>query len=334
MATPTRYQDFEEAMICELAWATDNQGGGAFNLTLLAESRDYTFELGWIERLLSSFTSAGLVAIKKTDDNNEPLVEITPAGRAAAAQAIKKQQPPEFRPTKRAPSYIPRSSFRNVVISREQFFDLMIIAMTEPNADGTDEAPWDIELVAKRQGFLYEPAWIEEFCSTMESYTKSIITVDSKTGSYPESSLCAYTNDAAYQAAPLLAEKYYGELRFDEEGEQVLGRGVLAPASDRLVALDHNSTEYQDAVANLGELLSEIERSNSYFEKDAETNEKILAELKAGRTLIEAKFVERHLVHRLLLSPLTYLITAFAGGAIAALATDAYEAIKALVGLL
>ncbi|MBX3488734.1 hypothetical protein [Parvibaculum sp.] len=102
------------------------------------------------------------------------------------------------------------------------------------------------------------------------------------------------------------------------------------PASDRLVKLDHNSNEYQEATHHLDELIEAVgaDRSNDFEDKDQR-----LAELKAGRELLNSNTASPTKIEAVLYGSLGYLATKFADEPIGALAAATWAAIKILLGL-
>lgn len=102
------------------------------------------------------------------------------------------------------------------------------------------------------------------------------------------------------------------------------------PASDRTVALDHNSAEYQEATSHLDNLVEAVQadRSNDFEDKDQR-----LAELKAGRELLNSSTANPTRVEAVLYGCLAYLATKFADEPIGALAVATWTAIKTLFGL-
>lgn len=61
---------------------------------------------------------------------------------------------------------------------------------------------------------------------------------------------------------------------------------AMAPASDRVVSVDHNKPEYQQAVASLDKLIKTIKEANDY--SDVDEKEQQVAEVSAARQLMEA----------------------------------------------
>lgn len=89
-------------------------------------------------------------------------------------------------------------------------------------------------------------------------------------------------------------------------------RAASVPASDRIVRIDHNSTEFRqlrDGVASTGELLR---GANDLTDDDLV----IAARLRAALELMEAPLVNTELLERMLVSSLRYLAEKFADNAI------------------
>jgi Asp-tRNA(Asn)/Glu-tRNA(Gln) amidotransferase C subunit len=87
----------------------------------------------------------------------------------------------------------------------------------------------------------------------------------------------------------------------DEEligGAQDRSLSDIIPASDRIVRLNHNSKSYQETMTSLNRLIEAVETTNEY--DDAEDKDERLAELSAGRRLLEAVRVRSNVVWRLL----------------------------------
>lgn len=124
--------------------------------------------------------------------------------------------------------------------------------------------------------------------------------------------------------AGILAHKRIDELE---------SRTVQAPASDRVVGLDHNRPGYVEAMATLDALIVVVRDSNSYRESDEADQERRLAELEAGKTLLKSRWVSRETVKAALWGTLVYLASKFADAPIGEAAATAWAALKRLLGL-
>lgn len=109
-------------------------------------------------------------------------------------------------------------------------------------------------------------------------------------------------------------------------------RTAQAPASDRVVGLDHNRPEYVEAVATLDALIVVVRESNSYREADEVDQERRLTELEAGKTLLKSRWVSKDTVKATLYGTLAYLACKFADALIGEAAATAWAALKRLLG--
>jgi hypothetical protein len=108
---------------------------------------------------------------------------------------------------------------------------------------------------------------------------------------------------------------------------------ATAPASDRIVGLDHNSAAYQATVRAVDRLIVIVGTSNVYREREPDDHERRLAELEAGRRLLGSRWLSLHTLKAALLGTITYLAGKFADAPIGEAATAAWSAIKILLGL-
>ncbi len=106
-----------------------------------------------------------------------------------------------------------------------------------------------------------------------------------------------------------------------------------APASDRLVAIDHNQPAYYETLAAIDRLVEVVRESNLYRETDPADQERRIAELEAGRRLLGSRWVSTETVKAAFIGTLTYLASKFADAPIGEAATWAWNAIKHLIGL-
>jgi cell division protein ZapA (FtsZ GTPase activity inhibitor) len=105
----------------------------------------------------------------------------------------------------------------------------------------------------------------------------------------------------------------------------------FVPASDRVVRLDHNVPAYAEAMVALDALILVVRESNSYREMDEADQERRVAELEAGRTLLGSRWVSLKMVKATLWSALAYLALKFADAPIGEAATLAWNALKRLL---
>lgn len=105
---------------------------------------------------------------------------------------------------------------------------------------------------------------------------------------------------------------------------------TMAPASDRVVPLDHNSNAYKDAIASLNAVRDSVAASNEY-DDEADKGQR-LAELDAAKTLLSAPRVRASAMRAVAVPCLKYLGEKFVEGVIAVAVTTAIVALAALFG--
>jgi len=229
------------------------------------------------------------------------------------------------------PASVSRETYQDIQISREQFFDLLLIALADGDADGSGEPPWDLQETADRNGLMYQPEWIDEFVHKMENTGTDVIMSDSKSIPWPDDRICVYPNTGAYTPIPLLQHAYYGELGFDDYVFANIGSGLVeAPASDRTVPLNHNSETYKDAIEKVEVAAEAIHGFNGETGYDSE---ELVGELAAARTLFKSPKVRIGAVLAIALTPLYTAYNDVGAEALKPVVLTAIEAVKLLFGL-
>ncbi|MCK5428163.1 MAG: hypothetical protein KAI94_01760 [Anaerolineales bacterium] len=79
------------------------------------------------------------------------------------------------------------------------------------------------------------------------------------------------------------------------------------PAANRTVTIDHNSTAYIEAAEAVDAVIEAVRGDNEYGDRDPEDKEQRLAELTAGKKLIEAARASISAVDAVLIKTLAYL---------------------------
>ena len=118
-----------------------------------------------------------------------------------------------------------------------------------------------------------------------------------------------------------------------ERIDDLVREAETVPASDRVVGLDHNAAEYVETITTVETLIIVVRESNSYQEEDAPDQERRLAELEAGRTLLKSRWVSPTTVRAAFWGTLVYLASKFADAPIGDAATAAWSALKQLFGI-
>lgn len=129
---------------------------------------------------------------------------------------------------------------------------------------------------------------------------------------------------------PLRAATMGGILAHERIEELETGTSMV-PGSDRLVPVNHNSPDYNVAVAALERLIEVVRLSNSYRDAEPDDHERRLTELEAGRKLLESQWISAVAIKATLWGTLVYLIEKFADAPIGEAATLAWTALKQLL---
>ena len=96
------------------------------------------------------------------------------------------------------------------------------------------------------------------------------------------------------------------------------------PASDRTLSLGHNSPEQQHVLAKLDELVAAVEATND-FPGEPEFKEQLIAELSAGRRLLEAAKVRVRAAREALAPPLKWILEKAGGAIIGKIAGEVWQ---------
>jgi hypothetical protein len=101
------------------------------------------------------------------------------------------------------------------------------------------------------------------------------------------------------------------------------------PASDRIVTFGDNSPEQAQALEKIDELVEAVRASND-FPSTPEDKQQVIAELSAGRKLLEAAKVRIAAVRETLQPTLRWIIEKGAGAVIGKLATRLWDLLTSL----
>jgi hypothetical protein len=100
--------------------------------------------------------------------------------------------------------------------------------------------------------------------------------------------------------------------------------GEPIPAADRTVSLGHNSPEQSQALDQIDRLVAAVEKAND-FPGDSDDKELVVAELSAGRRLLEAANVRVAAVRETLWPALRWIFEKASGAMIGKMAGDLLE---------
>lgn len=118
-----------------------------------------------------------------------------------------------------------------------------------------------------------------------------------------------------------------------ERIEELEAAAAPFPLPGPAMALDHAAPRYVKASAALEALIIVVRESNSYRESDPADQERRLAELEAGRTLLKSRWVSPETLKATLWGTLAYLASKFADTPISEAAAAAWTALKRLLNI-
>ncbi|MES2916362.1 MAG: hypothetical protein V4753_14690 [Pseudomonadota bacterium] len=101
------------------------------------------------------------------------------------------------------------------------------------------------------------------------------------------------------------------------------------PAADRVVALDHNSRGYTEAIQKIADLEEALRASNAI---DSDEKARVKAEIESGKILLAAPRTRLGAVKAVLFASVVWIADNFAGGALGEIAGAAARAIATLLG--
>lgn len=102
------------------------------------------------------------------------------------------------------------------------------------------------------------------------------------------------------------------------------------PASDRSVRLDHNQPSYEEAIAAIDRLEELVKQTNDY--DDSEEKDQVIAELSAGRRLLQAVRVRLRPIGQVIGGAVRTLIARFGTGLINQAAHEVWDKLTGLLG--
>lgn len=106
-------------------------------------------------------------------------------------------------------------------------------------------------------------------------------------------------------------------------------QGGTIPASDRFVAIDHNSREFAQLLSKMDQLIEAVRENNEYAANDPEDRDRRLSELESGKGLLKHPGAASIAI---LASTITYLSIKFADSLIGKLADAALKLLEKVLG--
>lgn len=119
----------------------------------------------------------------------------------------------------------------------------------------------------------------------------------------------------------------------DEAEQDFVAENEFAPASDRIVRIDHNSAIAQELDVGLAELADLVRKDNSEKISNPADKPRFIEQIRSGSSLLKLDRVSIKAVSGLLLPILTYLSLKFGDEIIGQLASNLLNALKNLLGI-
>lgn len=115
----------------------------------------------------------------------------------------------------------------------------------------------------------------------------------------------------------------------DKESEST----IFAPASDRIVTLEHNSEQHREIVGAVDAVIEAVKGDNEYGNSYPEEKDVTMAALAAGRKLLDSAKIRVVAIKASLLPVLKFLAETFAKETVKGLATKAIAVLLKLIGM-
>lgn len=129
--------------------------------------------------------------------------------------------------------------------------------------------------------------------------------------------------DAQSEVEPILELSEDEQTVADNEGIPI----IAVPASDRIVALDHNSLDYVEALSALSKLSEEATKSNEFSALFADPEDRIvvLSQIDTAIQLLKNENVIPNVVKKVLQYPINVIKENMPGAALGTLASKAWD---------
>lgn len=196
-----------------------------------------------------------------------------------------------------------------------RFRDDLLLALAE--ADSAEGLPklLDAQTIAEHRGLTFTVGWVRKAVETMEHHGW-VKAKYSHRGGNPD------LNVIVLVKGPGL-----------EKADRLMQERQTVPVADRTVRIDHNAPAYQEVLYGFRQTIEAIEGSNEYADADLEDQKQRIAELNAGRILLEPVTVRVQTLLAVIKPALEYLAKKFGDAAIGKAASALLAALVKWLGL-
>jgi len=335
------YEKFEIALIYALAETADNLGVSLFSFRDLAGARDFYFEQRWIGLAEQSLKEKGFIDFHGDNVPGKQILHITGTGREHVRGIIRKYKNDNSRSMRIADldryDWFLLGVMFHVSIENEPegYLSAETIQIWEPHKSPKEEIEERLRtLVATRlaishkfSGFV-SPASNEVNLYRISTLGTKIYLRNMDQFYLKKHGLLGDIPEGLYETVDKFLDNY-NQLVVALD----LGEPATAPASDRVVSLDHNNPDYQDAVRHLEKLKGAIESNNEFRNSNISDHERRLTDVESTLKLLENMRVNVNTMKAVAFGTLAYLVEKFAEHPIGELAKAAWNALKSLLGI-
>ena len=222
-----------------------------------------------------------------------------------------------------------------------KFKDEILIVLAKEDEKESATRYFELKDIAEIYGIPYKPGWVRKAAYQLRDmgYIQDAFTMGGGEDGRLSAALTGDGLSAAEELEDLGGVTDYAQPLFDivelddtttdDSGIPVIG----VPASDRTVALDHNSPGYHDVIKSLEELKGAIESNNEYRSSDIEEHERRLTDIETTLKILENERVNENTLKVAAFGTLVYLIEKFVEHPIGALAQAAWDGLQILLGI-
>ena len=187
--------------------------------------------------------------------------------------------------------------------------DLLVALAIVAEAKATEE--FEAIEVARQRKLTYREGWLRQAVNALEGY--GYIRVTSFMGGGEDLGMrISLTGSGIEQAEEICNERganVYQEIENHKVPLSPIDNTIdlVIPASDRVVKIDHNLPEYEKIVAGIDSITSAAKMNNSLKSKYPDESEQRIAELEAGKRLLDAPQANPDLLISLIIRPLKWI---------------------------
>lgn len=205
---------------------------------------------------------------------------------------------------------------------------MVVFAKAQPNKQID---PLD---AANSQNLTFREGWLRQAVKSLndEGLIRTYFTLGGGENGGMTSNI---TGSGIQEAEDIANDNGYDLYEEIDEAQNSVERSSIqsAPASDRTVKIDHNSSQYTEIIEKLDKAILSARTSNSIRNDDPDTADQRVSELEAGKVLISAPQADKSLVKNLLLPALRWIMEKIADNIVAALIGSLITLIAAYFGL-